>query len=600
MKKTAQAVYKVFYWLQYGVALYLLWNAWGSFSQNWKNYPSLLTFFFLALILGQMKVPLNPERTLWLSLSDTIYFAVLFSFPPGVVIWFVAITHFFLYASFILTGVFKTRSMIFPMVSNFIICFGLASFVFQRVAGGNLGSALIQHHWLAFLGIFLVWAVVVGFNVLNVAITFASLWKSNLVDFVRSLPDFNLQGDFISTFLGALLAVLYQKEPMTAFLVGIPLVIFALSNEAYTQITLEFSKLMEVLLKALESTDPSGYSHSQRVALYAKEISMKMGHSQEVARQIYELALIHNLGTLVIPDSILFKPSGLSLLEWEVVKQHPFQTSQFVKHLPRFKKNLFTLEAHHERLDGFGYPRGLKKDEIPLVARIIAVADAYDAMTNDRPFRKKLSKEIALRRIWMGRGKQFDADAVLGLFQYLEEEPPSRVPEESLLWIITSALGVQMGLSPASMDDLHEAVILHELNPPRDIFSKPGESNTAWWQIDYREHIGVTDGLRRDFPTSEEALKILWTHHEWFSEATTTGLPVESRVLAVAEAFASCIASGMDWPLAVVRIKERVGTQFDPEAVNILEVVLAKGKIPLEALLGIPIEEQDQKTKKIT
>jgi HD-GYP domain-containing protein (c-di-GMP phosphodiesterase class II) len=590
MIKVQKYISGAYFYLLLLAAGYFLWITSFSFYLDQKDFPILVFFFILGVLSGQKLIPVNSGRTLWLSLSDVILYFVLFAFPFPALIWFAALLSFSLELSFSFLGKFKAKKWILLNTCLFTISFGIGSLVFHFFVKGNLEQAISEKGWLIFPILALVWIVVSGVHTFNAALLQFSKKRIGILDLLRSIPDQAHFEDLASTFLGAILAVLFLKVPFAATLMVFPIGIFAFSSESYVKTMTDFSKLIQVLLKAIESSDPGGYNHSVRVANYSKEISLKMGLSSEKANEIQEIGLIHDLGTIAIPDSTLFKPGILSPWEWAVIKQHPVHTAEFLRPFTEFKPELFSAKFHHERWDGRGYPAGLKKEDIPLSARIVCAADAYDAMTSDKPYRKRLLKEVALRRMWMGRGIQFDPEVVKALFLYLEEEEPEPFDFAPPLWIIAQSLGIEQRLLASKMDDLHEAVIMHEVNPPSDIFAKPGESSSFWWQVDYREHIGITDGLRQDFPTSEEAVKILWTHHEWHKEGDSLA-PVEARILGTAEAFFSCLTAGMEWPAALLQIRERAGSQFDPDIVSALEVVIAKGNLPYSVLLGIKEEE---------
>ncbi len=187
------------------------------------------------------------------------------------------------------------------------------------------------------------------------------------------------------------------------------------------------------LLSALEVKDPYTAGHSSRVALYSKLIAEKMGLNEEDIDKVYKAALLHDMGKEGVPDRILLKPAPLTKDEWEYMKKHPITSASIIEKLGRFTDLIPGILHHHTRYDGSGYPGGLKGKEIPLIARIIAVADAYDAMTTDRPYRHALPDDVALSELIKGKGKQFDPDIVElfiqlhddGLVQHVREMVPS-------------------------------------------------------------------------------------------------------------------------------------------------------------------------------
>ncbi|MDK2886651.1 MAG: hypothetical protein PWP54_1214 [Thermosipho sp. (in: thermotogales)] len=173
------------------------------------------------------------------------------------------------------------------------------------------------------------------------------------------------------------------------------------------------------LVNALEAYDIYTRGHSERVALYATQIAEKMGLDKEIIRKIYWASLVHDIGKLNIPHEILNKPSKLTKEEYEIIKQHPIKGYQILKELEGLSNIAEIVKYHHERWDGKGYPEGLKGEEIPLEVKIIAVADSYDAMTTERPYRKALTKEEAIKELLKNAGTQFDPKVVEVFVQIL-------------------------------------------------------------------------------------------------------------------------------------------------------------------------------------
>jgi len=149
-----------------------------------------------------------------------------------------------------------------------------------------------------------------------------------------------------------------------------------------------YDELLEVLGVALDFRDNETAGHSHRVARYCSEIAKAMGCPSEDLIQFNRGAYLHDLGKIAIPDPVLFKKGKLSPQEWEVMRTHAWIGYNLVSRISLLAPVAEILLAHHEHYDGTGYPKGLKGDEIPLGARIFAVADTLDAMTSDRPYRK--------------------------------------------------------------------------------------------------------------------------------------------------------------------------------------------------------------------
>ena len=170
--------------------------------------------------------------------------------------------------------------------------------------------------------------------------------------------------------------------------------------------------LAEALSYAIELKDPYTHGHSRRVADYSVEIAKEVGFSERKIEEIELAAILHDIGKIGIKGMILNKPGKLTKVEFEEIKKHPVIGAELVGKVKALKHIAKIIRHHHERCDGKGYPDGLTCDEIPIESRIIAVADGFDAMTSDRPYRKALSVRKAIQILESGKGKQWDEKVV--------------------------------------------------------------------------------------------------------------------------------------------------------------------------------------------
>jgi putative nucleotidyltransferase with HDIG domain len=187
----------------------------------------------------------------------------------------------------------------------------------------------------------------------------------------------------------------------------------------------DFRKALEmarVLALMAESREPYARGHSERVNMLANEIACQMGCPEDLRRDLELAAVVHDIGKIVIPDHILFKPDNLTPAEHNEVKSHPIASAEMLRHVDCFRRIVPLVESHHEWFNGKGYPNKLSGDSIPLGARILAVADAYDAMTCSRPHRARLSNEEAVQVLKKGSGKQWDTAVVDALIRMLDRE----------------------------------------------------------------------------------------------------------------------------------------------------------------------------------
>lgn len=166
------------------------------------------------------------------------------------------------------------------------------------------------------------------------------------------------------------------------------------------------------LARLVEIRDSYTEEHTERVASIAVRIGRELGKTGEELGAIRKGALLHDIGKIGVPDSILLKRGSLSEKEYEIMKRHTIIGYEVCKGLRTLKESLHVILYHHERWDGEGYPEGLLEKKIPLPARIVSVADAFDAMTSERPYRRALTKNEALSILEEGAGSQWDPEIV--------------------------------------------------------------------------------------------------------------------------------------------------------------------------------------------
>ena len=169
-----------------------------------------------------------------------------------------------------------------------------------------------------------------------------------------------------------------------------------------------FYKTIKSIASALDAKDPYTHGHSLRVTLYSLILAKELGLDDNTLEEIETAGLLHDIGKVGIPQNILCKPGKLTDEEFEIMKSHPEQGEKIVKNIKKLSIISNWLKTHHERWDGKGYPTGLKGEEIPVSARIIALADTYDAMTSTRSYRVALSHDVAIAEIQKCAGSQFD------------------------------------------------------------------------------------------------------------------------------------------------------------------------------------------------
>ncbi|MFB0556977.1 MAG: HD-GYP domain-containing protein, partial [Dehalococcoidia bacterium] len=166
------------------------------------------------------------------------------------------------------------------------------------------------------------------------------------------------------------------------------------------------------LVSVVEARDPHVYGHSRKVNTYAVALAEAIGLSPEDVSRVSTAALLHDIGKIGISDKVLNKKGKLNEENWEAIKAHPRLGANIVGNIPNLAPCVSSILHHHERWDGGGYPGGLKGEEIPIEARILAIADTFEAMTSARPYRSAFSREEVVQELRKGAGIRFDPKLV--------------------------------------------------------------------------------------------------------------------------------------------------------------------------------------------
>ncbi len=192
-------------------------------------------------------------------------------------------------------------------------------------------------------------------------------------------------------------------------------------NESYKELEDLFLKLIVVMVNALDAKSPWTKGHSERVSMFAEQIAEQMMLDTDDIKNVKLAGLLHDIGKIGTYDYLLNKPGRLTRDEFEIVKKHPDQGAEILKDIKQFHEVIPFIKYHHEKLDGNGYPTRLKGARIPLGARILHVADSFDSMTSDRPYRPAPGIEYALSELEKYKGTQFDNAVVDAFLEVLKK-----------------------------------------------------------------------------------------------------------------------------------------------------------------------------------
>jgi len=310
------------------------------------------------------------------------------------------------------TSVYKT----FFNTGQGIIITGLSGLAYI-FAGGKIGHFSI-------LPTLVIVPVYILLNSVLLAKMISLLFGDNLVSILKNTITGVLTSAIAVSVLGIILAIAYiGYGPMAVLLFFAPLLLARYSFKLYIDMKSVYLQTIEALSKSLDAKDTYTSGHSSRVKDYSLRLAHFMKLTDKQIQNIEKAALLHDIGKIGIDDSILRKPSGLTNDEYNEIKMHPVIGADILENINFLKEISKIIRHHHERYDGRGYPNGLKGDEISIEAAILAIADVYDAMTSNRPYRNSLDTQTALDEIRVNSGTQFNpqvTNAFLEMVGYTE------------------------------------------------------------------------------------------------------------------------------------------------------------------------------------
>ncbi|MGD9551786.1 MAG: HD-GYP domain-containing protein [Candidatus Caldatribacteriota bacterium] len=245
-----------------------------------------------------------------------------------------------------------------------------------------------------------------------------SIYKVYRINIRETFPSYLAEAP-----LGFIMAIIYVEVGILGILLFFfPLLLARRSFELYTRMRKMYLDTIRTLAATIDAKDPYTHGHSERVSQMAIQLAKRLGFAESEIEYLEYAAILHDIGKIGIEDRILGKKDKLTDAEYEKVKEHPVIGANIMESIEFLKRCSQTVLHHHERFDGRGYPYGIKGEEIPKPARLLAIIDAYDAMNSDRPYRKKLSVEDILKELEQEAGKQFDPIMVEAFISLLKEK----------------------------------------------------------------------------------------------------------------------------------------------------------------------------------
>jgi len=385
---------------------------------------------FVLATAGSEFMAVSMPRGGWLSISTIPHVALPLLFPAPVAMAVSAVA--------ILGHQIYTREPWYKTgfnVASYALAVGVSATALTLT--GNQPRAVVQGDNWDHAGVLV--AVAVLYYVLNnlliyivVSLTEGRSLRSVIVGngWYTTMPEVSM------IVAGELLAVLWVSRPVWSLAIVLPAVITHRTLGYMRRLQTETEQAVVALADTIDNRDSYTFHHSRRVAAYAEAIAGELGLDANDVDVIVSAARVHDLGKIGIPDAILLKPGDLTHDETATMWSHPGAGAEILGQFHLFREGTRLARHHHEWYDGRGYPDGVAGDDIPLGARILAVADAYDAMTSDRPYRRALQREEAVERLKAGQGSQFDPLVVGAMIKVLARgelavEPHPEVPRRS-------------------------------------------------------------------------------------------------------------------------------------------------------------------------
>jgi len=374
----------------------------------WLN---LLVFVPVAVLAESWTVTM--PRRVEISLSFPLYYAAAVLFGPcfGIL---TAMT-----STLLADGLLRRKGIARTAfgAGQFALCSGLAGLAFEALKAGS--DFRLTSNALAYAMAAIAYVLV---NTTLATAAFSLLGQPYARVWLHALRE---GGVFFAAMalVGALVANAYVQSPWTLLCFPLLIWVFYKGFRLFAQLRTETDNALVVLANTIDRRDRYTYEHSVRVARYVANVATRLALPADQIDMIVSAARVHDLGKISIDNRILLKDGPLTDEERQEINTHPAAGAELAGQFRTFGAGATIIRHHHERWDGTGYPDGVAGEEIPLGARIIAVADVYDAMTSDRPYRAALTHEVAIAELTRGSGSQFDARVVDAFLAHVEQQP---------------------------------------------------------------------------------------------------------------------------------------------------------------------------------
>ncbi|HEX2909688.1 MAG TPA: HD-GYP domain-containing protein [Chloroflexia bacterium] len=367
----------------------------GFASLNfYRNQPDLLRDSALLILLGILAEHYNLllSRHYEISTHPVVHIVAIFVLPPPIAIAVALIS----ITVEQITSRAEWHKALFNAAHHVIITGFPAILVslLDPTTGANLRQLDNHQSFYLLAPLVLITYYILDVSLVDVVIalstgdSFWSLWRAN--NRKTLLFDFTLPA------IGIIATLIWSASPVFCLLLFLPIAVNRFALSSLNRLEGETHKAIIAITELVEARDPYTFGHSLRVANFCREIALELGLNEAEAEQIALSGRVHDLGKIGVSDAILRKPGRLTEAEWVEMRSHAEIGANILANYSFFRKGLLDVLHHHESWDGKGYPANLSKEQIPVGARIIAVADSFDAMTTDRPYRKGMPVEKAV------------------------------------------------------------------------------------------------------------------------------------------------------------------------------------------------------------
>ena len=386
-----------------------------SYRPQWDEQIIHILFFTLLVVLSEMATIPLPNNRGTVSVSGAIIHALYIIYGIPATVWVAAL------------GTTRWRD-VSGQVPLRVVLFNRSMLAISAMAGGEVYKFLGGE-----IGTFTLRVSTLPFALAAVSYTFINAGLALVAFAVRdgasplSMWHANMKWSLPNMFalipMSILIAQVHRAAGMgSVALFFIPLLMARQAFQRYVDMRASYLQTMLALSAALDAKDATTHGHSARVAELAVKAGRKLGVTLDELEILEYAGVLHDIGKIGIPDQVLNKAGMFTRAEYELMKRHPTLGSEIIKGIKLLEQGKDWIKHHHERYDGSGYPDGLVGEDIPLGARILAAADAFDAMTSARPYKEAYSWDMARSELLRCSGTQFDPQVVKAFLLVLDEE----------------------------------------------------------------------------------------------------------------------------------------------------------------------------------